>query len=315
VRVARVRHPGDRPSAGGGPGAGLVVRVRDDRPVVAVESAVLAAGLPADARADAVGRIRAAVVSAGAAAAFVGVVGGRPVVGLDDAELERLGPGAAKATTRDLAAAAARGLDAGTTVAATAFLARRAGVAVVLTGGIGGAHARPGPADVSADLVELARTRVCVVCSGPKAFLDAATTLEHLETLGVPVVGLGTDECPGFWTRSTGLRLPDRADDVAAVARRWRAWCALDGPGALLVFVPPPEPEALDPRESERAISRALHELEERGISGPDVTPFLLARVAALTDGRSVRANLALLEANARIAAAIARECHSGRAP
>lgn len=268
---------------------------------------MLTSGLPADRRWEVVRRVRSAAESAGAEACFVGLAAGVPTVGLGDAELERLVAGAAgKASARDLPAAVARKADAGTTVAGTLAMAHRAGVEVMVTGGIGGVHPAAGPPDVSADLLELARTPAIVVCSGPKAFLDLAGTLERLETLGVPIVGYGTGECPAFWCRTSGHPLPDRADTPDEVVARWRVWRALRRPAALLVFVPPPKPDALGAEESERYAREALGALRDARIVGPDVTPFLLRRIAESSGGRSVQANLALLERNASVAAQIA---------
>lgn len=287
----------------------ITVRRTQGRPGFGVESAVLSSGLPAARRAEVIARVRAAADAAGAEALFVGVVGGRPVVGLEPAELDRLmGPDARKASLRDLPATIAQRLDAGTTVAATLALAHRARLRVIVTGGLGGVHRAPRGLDVSADLVELARTPVIVVCSGPKAFLDLPATLERLETLGVPVLGFGTDECPAFWSRSSGLRLPDAARTPAEVVARWRAWRRLGGRAAFVVCVPPPEPEALDAETSARLVTRALADLDARGLSAGAVTPFVLERIAEWSEGRSVRANLALLEENARVAARIALE-------
>ncbi len=175
------------------------------------------------------------------------------------------------------------------------------------TGGIGGVHPGPGIPDVSADLLELARTPIVLVCSGAKAITDVEATLERLETLGVTVVGYGTDELPAFWSAESGLRLDLRADSAEEIAEIWQEARALELPGALLVCVPPPAKEALSGPESEATVSQALADLKARGIRGAEVTPFLLARVAELTEGRSLRANLALLENNARVAASIAR--------
>lgn len=285
----------------------IQVRLPDRHPAIAVESAILTSGLPLERRPEAVARIRAAAEASGAEACFVGIVAGTPTVGLRPPELRRLmNRKARKASVRDLAAAIADGADAGTTVAATLYLAHRAGLQVMATGGIGGVHPGPGPTDISADLLELACTPAIVVCSGAKAFLDLASTLEHLETRGVPIVGFGTDECPAFWCRTSGLRLPDRADTPGEILARWRALRRLDYRAALLVCVPPPEGEAFSAAENERLVSRALRELDRAELGGSEVTPFLLRRIAEHTEGRSVEANLALLERNVGVAATIA---------
>ncbi len=280
---------------------------RTTAPAVALETAFLTRGLPDRVRLEAVERMSAAVSSQSIAPAFIGVVAGRPTVGLTREELELLASARAKLSTRDLPAAAAQRTNAGTTVAATIFLAHRAGLAVAATGGIGGVHPGASGPDVSADLLELARTAIILVCSGAKAITDMPATLERLETLGVTVVGFGTDQLPAFWSAESGLPLDLRVDSAEEIAALWREARALDLPGALLVCVPPPAGEALSRQESDDAVSRALADLAAEGIRGADVTPFLLARVAELTEGRSLRANLALLENNARVAASIVR--------
>ncbi len=279
----------------------------DGRPAVALETAFLTRGLPTGSRLEAARRMSAAIRAQGAEPRFIGVIKGRPVPGLQPPALEELARSDAKLSTRDLAAAVARGTTGGTTVAATIFLAHRAGLTVAATGGIGGVHPGPGAPDVSADVVELARTPVVLVCSGPKAITDTAATLERLETLGVTIVGYGTDELPAFWSTGSGLSLELRADSPEEIAAIWREARGLEVPGALLVCVPPPPPAALSRAESDAAVSRALADLAARGVRGADVTPFLLARIADLTEGRSLRANLALLERNASVAGAIAR--------
>jgi len=285
----------------GGSGAG---------PRVALETAFLTTGLPEEVRLPTARAMAGAVRGRGGEAAFVGVLAGKPVVGLSDQDLERLAAAGGKLSTRDLPVACARSASGGTTVSATLFLAHRAGVGVAATGGIGGVHsAGPAASDVrdeSADLTELARTPLTLVCSGAKAILDLPSTHERLETLGVTVVGYGTDEFPGFWSTQSGIPLPHRVADAreaAAVATEART---LGLPGAVLVCVPPPAETALAPAESERAVAEASAEADRRGVSGAALTPFLLARIAELTEGRSLRANRALLENNAAVAADIA---------
>jgi len=276
-------------------------------PAVALESAVLTSGLPEDARLNAVERMTAAVTASDVEPAFTGVIAGQPTVGLTSDELALLAAQDRKLSTRDLAAAAARGEHGGTTVAATIFLAHRAGLSVAATGGIGGVHPAPGGRDVSADLYELARTPIILVCSGAKAIVDLHATLERLETLGVTVLGYQTHECPAFYSAESGLQLSLSAESSEEVAEIWRKSRVLASPGALLVCVPPPEDVALSRKESEAAVSRALSDLGMAGISGPGVTPYLLGRIADYTEGRSLGANLGLLENNASVAASIAR--------
>lgn len=287
--------------------AGLTVRVQP--PAVVLETAFLTAGLPKARRAEAVERIIASATGRGATPAFAAILKGKPVIGLNGEEIAWLGAQRGKASTRDLASVVSRGGSAGTTVAATVFLAGRAGLPVVATGGIGGVHPRPGPPDVSADLFQLARTAVVLVSSGPKAFVDPVATFERLESLGVTVLAYGSDELPCFWTRDTGLPARTRIDTAEEAAEIWEVSQRLGQPGAVLVCVPPPEGVALSKEESERAVGKALRDLEMAGVTGPGVTPYLLARIAAYTDGRSVETNLALLANNARLAAEISVRC------
>lgn len=288
-----------------GAGEPLVLRARP--PAVALETAFLTCGLPGDAGLEAARRMAAAITGRGAEPAFIGVLEGRTIIGLREGELDALAGCRRKLGTRDLPAAMARRESAGTTVAATLFLARRAGLPVAATGGIGGVHVAGGPPDISADLVELARTPIILVCSGAKAILDLPATLERLETLGVTVAGFQTDELPAFWSRESGLPLDLRVESAGEVAELWRAARSLGTSGALLVCVPPPEDVALSREESESAVARALAGARVQGISGGAVTPFLLERVADYTGERAVRANLGLLERNAGVAGQIAK--------
>jgi pseudouridine-5'-phosphate glycosidase len=287
------------------------------RAVVLLESSVLAQGLPIPANREAAERMTAGVRAAGAEPAVTAVVGGTPTLGLTDDELERFlrRDGVRKVSARDLAAAMHQRADGATTVAATlalGALAARGGrpVPVFATGGIGGVHRAlpgvPSPLDESADLPELARTPMVVVCAGAKSILDLPATLERLETLGVPVVGYGTSTLPGFFTVSTGLPVPHRADSPEDVAAMYRHQQALGRTEAILVVQPPPAEHALPADLVDRAVADALAGAAAAGVSGPRVTPHLLAAVERATEGRSLRANLALLEANARLAGAIA---------
>ena len=293
---------------------GLVVHpevaaaLKAGRPVVALETALVTHGLPRPQNYQVARRMEAVVEEEGAVPATVAVLGGQPHVGLAEADLRRLAEsdGAAKASLRDLPALALRGRDGGTTVAATAWLAARAGIRAFATGGIGGVH-RGAPWDVSADLPVLASTPIVVVCSGAKSILDLPRTWEWLETYGVPVVGYGTDEFPAFYCRTSGLPVTMRADapeEVADLARRqWRMGLEK----AVLVGVPVPEEVAIPQDQMEAALAQAVADAEASGIWGKALTPFLLARVAKLTEGASLRANEALLLQNARVAAQIAR--------
>lgn len=282
-------------------------------PVVALESSVFAQGLPAPHNADAARRMVAAVEGAGAVAAITAVVRGTPTLGLEPPELERFlrADGVRKVSARDLGAAIAQRADGATTVAAALALASRAGVRVLATGGIGGVHleapgARPNARDESADLLELAHTPMIVVCAGAKAILDLPATWERLDTLGVPVVGVGTQEFPGFYTARTGIPLTAWAENAAAVAGIATAHFALGRVQSVLVVQPPPSNVALDAAAVERAVASALVASARDGIRGAEVTPFLLAAVSRETGGQSLRTNLDLLEANAALAGGIA---------
>ena len=284
------------------------------RPVVALETSVVAQGLPPPHNLDAARRCAAAVRSAGAVPAAVAVIGGSIAVGAGDEELARLADPAsrpAKAAARDLAPLLLAGRDAGTTVSATVAVAARAGIRVCATGGIGGVHRIPpgeppaGAADVSADLGEIARRRVCVVSAGPKAILDLPATAEALEALGVLAAGFRTSEMPAFYSDASGVALEHRVEDAGEAARLLSLhWGALGREGGILVLVPPPDPVPRDVVEA--AVSAALADARERGVRGKAVTPFLLEAVARATRGRSRQANLALLERNASVAGEIA---------
>lgn len=284
------------------------------RPVVALETSVVAQGLPPPDNLAAAARQAAAVRAAGAVPAHVAVLAGELVVGASGGELARLADPSrrpAKAAARDLAPLLAAGADAGTTVSATAWASARAGIRVFATGGIGGVHRVPpgdlpaGAGDVSADLVELARTRVCVVSAGPKAILDLAATAEALETAGIPVLGWRTAEMPAFYSDASGVPLEHRVEDAAAAARVLRLhWDGLGRAEGVLLVVPPPEPVSREVIEA--AIAAALEDARARAVRGKAVTPFLLDAVARATHGRTRRANLALLERNASVAAEVA---------
>lgn len=277
------------------------------RPIVALESSVLAQGLPIPHNREADRRMRAAVVAAGAVPAITAMVKGVLTIGLEGADLERFlaRDGVLKVSARDLPLAAVQGRDGATTVAATLAACCAARLDVFATGGIGGVHREPA-FDESADLVELGRSSVVVVCAGAKSILDLPATLERLESLGVTLVGYRTDEFPGFFTATTGLRLPGRVDSAVQIASLLRHARALGRPGAVIVVQPPPAAQALDRTAVEHAVDQALALARTAGVRGGAVTPFLLAAVERATAGRSLVANLALLESNAALAAEIA---------
>lgn len=284
--------------------------LRDGAPVVALETSVVAQGLPSPHGVESARRCAAAVRKAGAVPAPVAVLGGELVIGASEAQVARLaapGRAVAKAGARDLGPLLAAGADAGTTVSATCAAAALAGIRVFATGGIGGVHRAAGGRawDVSADLAELARSPVCVVSAGPKAILDVPATAEVLETLGVPVVGFRTSELPAFWSATSGVALAHRVESAEEAARMLHLhWAVLRRPGGVLLAVPPPEP--VDPADVERAMDEAEAEVLRAGISGPARTPHLLSAVARATGGRTLAANLALLEENARVAGQVA---------
>jgi pseudouridylate synthase len=277
------------------------------RAVVALESTVIAHGLPRPLNLETALRLEQTVRGRGAVPATVAVLGGELRVGLGEAELERLayGGGVRKVSRRDLAAVVARRLDGATTVAGTLWVASRAGLRVFATGGIGGVHRGPLP-DVSADLPELARTPMTVVCSGAKSVLDLPATREWLETHGVCLVGYGCDEMPAFYTRRSGLPADVRADSAADVARLVRARDALGLEAALVVCVPVPPDSEVDARLTDEWLREALSEAEGGGVRGRELTPFLLAHMAQRSGGATLSANVALLEENARVAAEVA---------
>lgn len=278
-----------------------------EQPVVALESTLITHGLPHPKNLDVALALEAVVREAGAVPATIAILSGQITVGLTDEQLVYLAKAenVRKCSRRDLPIAVGQGEDGATTVAGTMIVAHMAGIRVFATGGIGGVH-RGHPFDVSADLLELGRTPVTVVCAGAKAILDLPLTLEVLETQGVPVIGYGTEEFPAFYTRSSGLPVDVRCDTPQEVAAVVRARDDLNLLGGTLVTVPVPPEDELSAAEAEVAIATALAEAEAQGIKGKAVTPFLLARVSELTGEASLRANMALLLNNARVASAIA---------
>ena len=288
------------------------------RPVVALESTLISHGLPYPQNIGVARASEAAVAESGAVPATVAIRGGELLVGLDDAALEALATApsgnVSKAARPSLAAALAAGGWAATTVSATMIAAHAAGIRVFATGGIGGVHrgalGAAGPhvasLDISSDLEELARTPMVVVCAGPKAILDVAATLEYLETRGVPVVAVGQDEMPGFYARTLGVRAPASVPDAVAAADLASTHLGLGLGSAVLVCVPVPVSDALPRAVARKAIDQAIADSEGAGVTGPELTPWLLARIAAITAGASIRANTALIVNNARVAGVIA---------
>ncbi len=281
--------------------------LRGGRPVVALESTLITHGLPRPVNLEVARQLEAVVLKHGALPATIAILKGRIKVGLTAAELEALAAASnvRKCSRRDLPIVVARGEDGATTVAGTMLIAHMAGIRVFATGGIGGVH-RGHPFDVSADLSELGRTPVAVVCAGAKSILDIPLTLEVLETHGVPVIGYGTNEFPSFYSRSSGLPVDVRCDTVSEIAAILRERDRLEMQTGSLVVVPIPEKDELPAGVAEKAVAQALAEADAQSIQGKRVTPFLLQRVSELTGDRSRTANIALLENNARVAAEIA---------
>ena len=279
------------------------------RPVVALESTIISHGMPAPHNVATARSLEAIVRAGGAVPATIAVIGGRVKVGLDDETLAWLGTArdVRKLSRADLGHAVVTNTHGATTVAATMLCAHLAGIAVFATGGIGGVHrGAESTFDISADLDELARTPVAVVCAGAKALLDLPKTLEALETRGVPVVGYQTDELPAFWSRTSGLRLGLRLDSAAELAALLRAQRAFDRGAGMLIVNPIPSEAEIPSAEIAAHIESAVAAARADGITGAAVTPFLLDRLFTSTAGRSLRANVALVENNARLATAIA---------
>ncbi|MFE0890306.1 pseudouridine-5'-phosphate glycosidase [Streptomyces rochei] len=284
--------------------------IGERRPVVALESTIIAHGLPRPRNLQVARELEEAVRREGAVPATIAVLDGRPHVGLDKQQLERVAneDGIRKLGHRDLPLAVATGADGATTVSATALLAELAGVRVFATGGLGGVHREwTATQDESADLGLLARTRITVVCAGVKSILDVPATLQRLETLGVAVAGYGTDRFPGFYLADSGHPVDWTLDTPEQVAAVMRAQDALRGPrSALVVANPVPEEEQLDPALHARVLADALRACEAEGVAGQAVTPFLLSHLVRHTDGASLEANLAAVRGNVRLAARIA---------
>lgn len=281
----------------------------DGCPVVALESTIIAHGMPWPQNVETAREVEAIIRARGAVPATIAVLDGRIQVGLSDAQLELLGrhPDVMKLSRRDLPYAVAMGRVGATTVAATMICAARAGIEVFVTGGIGGVHrGAPESFDISADLQELARTPVAVVCAGAKSVLDLPLTLEYLETHGVPVVGVGQDRFAAFYSRDSGLPCDFRIDAPADQARFIRTKWALGLGGGVVLSNPVPVAHEIPPAEIEGITRQALAEAAAQGVSGKAVTPFLLARIKALTDGRSLTTNIALVKHNAEVGADLA---------
>ncbi|MER8769357.1 pseudouridine-5'-phosphate glycosidase [Mesorhizobium sp. M0960] len=281
----------------------------EGRAVVALESTIITHGMPYPANLETARDVETVVRENGAVPATIAVVAGKIKVGLDDRELEELAAakGVVKASGRDLAAIMVHGGSAGTTVSATMRIAALAGIGIFATGGVGGVHrGAEATFDISADLTELGQTGTTVVCAGVKSILDIAKTLEYLETQRVPVIAYGSDDFPAFYTRSSGLKADHRLDTPDEIARAMLLHDEMESGTGILVANPIPEADALDPAFIDGTIAAAVAEAEQRGIGRKELTPFLLARINELSQGRSLKANIALVRNNAALAARIA---------
>ena len=278
----------------------------EGRPVVALESTIISHGMPYPKNVQTALLVEQTIRDNGAVPATIAIIGGRLKAGLSTEEIEylgRTGRAVAKASRRDLPALVARGADGATTVATTMIIAHMAGIRIFATGGIGGVHRGAElTMDISADLEELAQTPVMVVCAGAKSILDLGLTLEYLETKGVPVIGYGTEELPAFYTRKSGFGVDYRVDSPAELAAVYAAQRELGYKGGMLVTNPIPEEYAMDKAIIDAAIEQALAEAKAQGVHGKETTPFLLARVVALTGGNSLESNIQLVLNNARLA-------------
>jgi pseudouridine-5'-phosphate glycosidase len=280
------------------------------RPVVALESTIISHGMPYPKNVQTAREVEQIIRDGGAVPATIAVLHGVPRIGLDDAELDLLGSDehVRKVSIRDLPYVVARGEHGATTVASTMRLAALAGIRVFVTGGLGGVHrGAEHSMDISADLTELSLTDVAVVSAGVKSLLDIGRTLEVLETLGVPVITVGSDDFPSFYSRSSGFRSPLRLDEADGVARAMKAKWGLGLAGGLVVANPIPVEDEIPEAEISVLIERAVAEADQLGISGAAITPYLLGRIVELSGGESLRANIALVKNNARLGAEIAR--------
>lgn len=285
--------------------------LEEGKPVVALESTLISHGFPYPENLEVAEEMEEIIRGYGVVPATIAVIKGKIKVGLTRGELEFMATSKdiLKASRRDLAVIAAKGLNGATTVAATMMVAERAGIKVFATGGIGGVHRGAEKTfDISADLQELARTPVAVVCSGAKAILDLPLTLEYLETMGVPIIGFRTDEFPAFYCRESGLKVDYVVNDEVEAAKIIRAMQDLELGGGMIIANPVPEEYALSIEYMNEMIEEAVRAAEKEGIKGKKLTPYLLNKIKELTEGKSLKANIELVKDNARVAAKIARE-------
>ncbi|MGL5439574.1 MAG: pseudouridine-5'-phosphate glycosidase [Filifactoraceae bacterium] len=284
--------------------------LEEGRPVVALESTIISHGMPYPQNIEMAEKVEGIIRSQGAVPATIGIIGGRLKAGLTKEELEYMAktPGVIKASRRDLPFIVAKKLDGATTVASTMIIAEMAGIKVFVTGGIGGVHREAeNTMDISADLQELANTNVAVVCAGVKSILDIGLTLEYLETYGVPVVGYQTEEFPAFYTRKSGFKVDYKVENEVEMATALNAKWGMGLKGGVVIANPIPIEHELDYNIISKAIEEALVEAKTQGIKGKESTPFLLAKVKAITEGKSLKANLELVYNNAMVGAKIAK--------
>ena len=286
--------------------------LKEGRPVIALESTIISHGMPYPQNVETALNCERIARENGAEPATIAVIGGKLCAGLEEQQIEHLGKvglGIQKASRRDLPVIVARGQDGATTVASTMIIAAMAGIKVFATGGVGGVHRGAETSmDISADLEELAKTPVAVVCAGAKSILDLGLTLEYLETRGVPVIGYKTQDLPAFYTDRSGFKVDYRMDSPKEIAAALRAQRQLGFPGGMLITNPIPREYAIDPEIINAAINQALREAQEQGVKGKNATPFLLAKVSELTGGDSLSSNIQLVYNNVALAARIASE-------
>jgi pseudouridine-5'-phosphate glycosidase len=282
----------------------------DGKPVLALESTIITHGMPFPRNMETALEVHRVVRDSGATPATIAIMDGKLKAGLSDNEIEslaRLGPDAVKCSRRDIPFLVSQGSTGSTTVAATMIIASMAGIRVFATGGIGGVHRGAEQSmDISADLQELAKTSVAVICAGPKAILDIGLTLEYLETHGVPVIGYGTDELPAFYSRESGFGVDYRIDSAAEVAGALNIKSSLGLAGGVVIANPIPADAAMDRDAVDKLIKQAIEEADQQGIAGKDLTPYLLQRIEELSGGESLKANIALMLNNAKLGAEIA---------
>lgn len=285
--------------------------LKENKPVVALESTIISHGMPYPKNVETALKVEEVIKEQGAVAATIGIIDGVAIIGMSKEQIEQFGQkqGIVKTSRRDLPIVYANKLWGATTVSATMILAHQAGIEVFVTGGIGGVHKGVTKTmDISADLIELSKTNVSVVCAGAKAILDLPLTLEYLETMGVPVLGYKTDELPCFYSKSSGLKVDYRVDSPSQIAKIIHEKRINNLSGGILITNPIPDEYSIDHKIIDKIIEEALQEMEEKNIKGKECTPFLLKRITELSGGKSLEANIALVLNNARLGANIAKE-------